>query len=338
MTAVMSSIDLKDVSPQKTEFLQDVLTGLQGERKSLPCKYFYDDRGSRLFEQICKLDEYYLTRTELAVMRRYAVQMAKELGPGCAVVEFGSGSGVKTAILLEHLQAPAAYIPVDISREHLQRTARQLDERYPHLLVKPVCADFTRPFRLPALTAPSFRSGRGNGRESARRTVVYFPGSTIGNFGPADAVTLLQWIGRLVGIGGGLLIGVDLHKSPEVLIPAYNDPAGVTAEFNRNLLVRINRELGADFDVDLFAHRAVFNEAESRIEMHLVCRADYTVRLNGVVIGFRSGETIHTENSYKYALDQFAEIAEAAGFRVQRIWHDPQQWFSVQYLTRRGER
>lgn len=310
--------------PRDRQFLADVLAGLQEAPKHLPCKYLYDERGSRLFDKICRLDEYYLTRAETEIMRRRGGEMAACLGTECVVVEYGSGSSSKTTILLDHLSRPRAYVPVDISGEYLEQIAQQLSRRYPDLEIKPLAVDFTQPFRLPALQRPG------------RRTVGYFPGSTIGNFGPAEATGLLQTIRQTLGEEGGLLIGVDLHKSREVLEAAYNDASGVTAEFNLNLLRRINRELGADFDPSRFRHSAVFNESAGRIEMHLVCRADHTVRVAGHEIPFRAGETIHTENSYKYSLRGFREIAGSAGWQVGRIWRDADGLFSVQYLT--GER
>ena len=317
----MNDFPLQDSSPSKRQFLRDVLDGLAGSQKSLPCKYFYDATGSELFEQICELEEYYLTRTELAIMRQSAPEMAELLGTGCLVVEFGSGSSLKTAILLQHLRQPVAYLPVDISRDHLQETSRRLADQFPAIQVKPVCADFTKSFELPRIEPPG-----------AHR-IVYFPGSTIGNFGPAEAITLLKKIAELTGRTGGLLIGFDLKKSHEILEPAYNDAAGVTAAFNLNLLVRINRELDADFCVDQFRHHAFFNETESRIEMHLVSESDQTVRIGTTNIDIGRDESIHTENSYKYSQQQFRDIATQVGFKVEKTWTDPQELFCVQYLT-----
>lgn len=315
---------LQSSNPSILQFRTDVLAGLSRTPKSLPCKYFYDERGSRLFEEICRLDEYYLTRTELAVMRAHAGEMAERLGRRCLLVEFGAGSGLKTRILLDSLQEPAGYVPVDVAGRTLERTAVELRQRYPGLIVAPVCGDFTRPLVLPSVPPP-----RG-------RTAVYFPGSTIGNFGPAEAVALMRQIATLVGEGGGLLIGVDLKKDRTVLEPAYNDSRGVTAEFNHNLLARINRELGAGFQLDRFEHLAFFNETESRIEMHLVSRCAQTVRVGDVEFRFARGERVHTENSYKYGLDQFRELATAAGLSVETVWCDANRLFSVQYLEARN--
>jgi dimethylhistidine N-methyltransferase len=300
--------------------LREVLAGLARPQKQLPCKYFYDERGSHLFDEICELEEYYLTRCELAILRRHAGQMAGRIGTGCALIEYGSGSSLKTRLLLDRLDRPAAYVPVDISGEHLLHSARQLARAYPGLEVVPVCADFTRPFALPKL------------RQPPRRRVVYFSGSTIGNFGPAEATALLAGIARLCGPGGGLLIGVDLKKDRAVLEPAYDDSRGVTAAFNLNLLARINRELGADFDLIRFRHRAFYNEGAGRIEMHLVSLATQTVHVGGTAFELAEGETICTEYSYKYGLDEFRELAARAGLGLEQVWTDEKGLFSVQYL------
>ncbi|MEX1097093.1 MAG: L-histidine N(alpha)-methyltransferase [Planctomycetales bacterium] len=317
----MSRLDLQDHAPSRTRFLEDVLAGLRARPKTLPCKYLYDERGSRLFDRICGLPEYYPTRTELAIMRRRAAEMARRIGPRAALVEYGSGSCLKTHLLLAHLERPAAYVPVDISREHLRKTAEQLDARYECLPILPVCADFTQPFQLPAVDGPS------------RRTIVYFPGSTIGNFVPEEAVALLAGVARLVGPSGGLLIGADLLKPRAILEAAYDDSRGVTAEFNLNLLARIDRELDGEFDPHTFEHRAVFDEERGRVEMQLVSRIEQSVRVGDEEFDFSRGETIHTENSHKYTLESFAMLAARAGFAVERAWTDPQRLFSVQYLT-----
>jgi dimethylhistidine N-methyltransferase len=301
-------------------FLREVLAGLARPHKQLPCKYFYDERGSRLFDEICDLEEYYLTRCELAILRRHAGEMAVRLGPGCALIEYGSGSSLKTRLLLDRLGRPAAYVPVDISGEHLLRSARRLARAYPGLEVAPVCADFTRPFPLPPL------------RQEPRRRVVYFSGSTIGNFGPSEAADLLAGIARLCGPGGGLLIGVDLKKDRATLEAAYDDRRGVTAAFNLNLLARINRELGADFELSRFRHHAFYNEGPGRVEMHLVSLGAQTVRVGGAAFDLADGETICTEYSYKYGSDEFRDLAAHAGLSLGRVWTDENGLFSVQYL------
>jgi dimethylhistidine N-methyltransferase len=311
----------RDLGPSVDRFRADVLRGLRAPAKELPCKYFYDDDGSRLFDRITELPEYYLTRTELAIMRRSAREMAACLGAGCLLVEYGSGSSVKTPWLLEQLAAPAAYVPIDISGPHLRRSAADLAARFPKLEVVPVCADFTQPVPLPRL------------QTRFRRRAVYFPGSTIGNFTPDEAIQLLRQTAHLVGPGGALLLGADLKKDPRVIDAAYNDSQGVTAAFNRNLLVRINRELGADFDVEQFWHHAFYQPGEGRIEMHLVSRRDQCVNLGRERIAFAEGESIRTEYSYKYSLAALRAVAAAAGFEVRRVWNDPERYFTVQYLT-----
>jgi L-histidine N-alpha-methyltransferase len=310
--------------PRHAEFLADVLAGLSRRRKRLSPKYFYDAAGSRLFDRITRLDEYYPTRTELAIMRDHAPAMAARCGPGCLLIEPGAGSLVKVRLLLDHLSRPAGYVPVDVSGEHLRAAASALATDYPTLAVRPVVADFTRPFAAPEM--------------GERRRVVYFPGSTIGNFDPPEADDFLRRMARLVGPGGGLLLGVDLRKSADVLEPAYDDALGVTAAFNRNLLVRINRELGGDFDVEAFRHRAFFNEELSRVEMHLVTEAEQRARVAGRTFAFAAGESIHTENSYKYDTDELARRAAECGWRAEEVWTDARRWFAVVSLAAEGAR
>ncbi|GAB4193349.1 MAG: L-histidine N(alpha)-methyltransferase [Roseiflexaceae bacterium] len=311
----------REQTPQLESIRDEVLRGLSLPQKELPPKLFYDERGSQLFDQITELEEYYPTRTELAITRRYVDEMAELIGPGSLLVEYGSGSSIKTRILLDHLHDLACYMPVDISEAHLHSSAAVLAAAYPHLDIRPVCADYTAPFELPALEPPP------------QRTVVYFPGSTIGNLHDDEAVQLLRQMAGLIRAGGGLLVGADLQKDRAVLERAYNDAAGVTAAFNLNILGRLNRELGATFRLSLFEHRAFYNEAHHRIEMHLVSTQAQTVLVDGVAVHFAAGETIHTECSYKYSLEGFAAMAAAAGLRVQKVWTDPKAWFSVQYLT-----
>jgi dimethylhistidine N-methyltransferase len=303
------------------QFRSDVLRGLRRPAKELPCKYFYDETGSRLFEQICELEEYYLTRTELALMRQHAGAMAELLGPECLLVEYGSGSSVKTRLLLDRLKRVAGYVPIDVSCEHLVRSAGRLAARYPEVEVRPLCADFTGNFRLPE---PS--------RRPARR-VVYFPGSTLGNFDPPAAAVLLAGVARLCGPGGAMLLGIDLKKDLRILEPAYNDAKGVTAAFNLNLLARINRELGADFDLAAFGHRAPYNQVLGCIEMHLVSLRPQEVRLGEEVFSFAEGEFILSERSFKYDLDEFRTWVPRAGLRVEKVWVDGRNYFAVLYLT-----
>ena len=303
------------------QFLADALAGLKSTPKTLPCKYFYDKRGSELFDQICELPEYYPTRTEAAIMQENIEEMTAVFGPDTLLIEYGSGSSIKTRILLDHLPKLAGYVPVDISREHLHHTAASLAAAYPALSILPLCADYTQSFIVPDLKR----------RVSSR--VVYFPGSTIGNFHRHEAGAFLAGIADVCGPGSGLVIGVDLRKSAQVLEAAYDDAQGVTAAFNLNLLTRMNAELGADFALEGFAHSAFYDEEIGRIEMHLVSLNAQTVRLGGETIDFAEGETIWTECSYKYSLSEFSNLAGSAGFCVRRVWTDPDKLFSVQYLT-----
>jgi len=305
----------------RMQFLRDVIDGLKRPQKQIPCKYFYDNIGSHLFDEICGLDEYYLTRTELAILRFHAPEMAEAIGEDCVLIEFGSGSGLKTRLLLEQLRSPRAYLPIDIAREHLERSVGDLSRRFPSIRFMPVHGDFTARLRLP-----------DTGDPRARR-VVYFPGSTIGNFSPDAAVGLLREIAHLVGAGGGLLIGFDLDKDESIVWPAYNDLRGVTAAFNLNLLARINRELAADFDLSAFTHRAEYHRARERMEIHLVSEKPQFVHVGGRTFAFAAGEMIHTENSYKYSPDTFGRLTSQAGFSLVRQWLDPKKYFSVQYLT-----
>lgn len=315
------SVTLRNYEPQAGDMRAEILAGLAVNPKTLPSKYFYDERGSKLFDAICELPEYYLTRTELGIMETQAADMASVLGPRVLLVEPGSGTSQKTRRLLDKLHWPRAYVPVDISREHLITAADRLNRNYPDLEVLPVCADFSQPFALPAPRHP------------AARTAVYFPGSTIGNFEPVAAVALLKQLRQLAGRKGALLIGVDLNKDRNVLEAAYNDAAGVTAAFNLNLLERLNRELHGDFNLERFQHRALYNPAEGRIEMHLVSLDDQTVHIAGNTAQFRAGEAIVTEYSYKHTLPGFAALAAQAGWNVRKVWADNRRWFSVQYLT-----
>ena len=316
MTPAIVHPPLRGTAFSSDRFLEDAVAGLTATPKRLSSKYFYDRRGSELFDRICELDEYYVTRTELAIMRAHVQEMADRLGPRCLVIEPGSGSGLKTRLLLSHLAEPAGYVPVDIAREQLMSSARALGEAFEGLPIWPVHADVSADFELPDVP-------------EARRRVVYFPGSTIGNFTPPEAESLLGRLRRITGAGGGLLIGVDLHKDVSVLEAAYNDRSGVTSAFNLNVLHRIRRELGAEVDVERFDHRAFYNEAERRIEMHLVSNVAQAFRLNGTTVRFEPGETIHTESSYKYDLQQFSRLAAHAGWRQLAAWTDERDYFAV---------
>ncbi len=314
-------VSMLDFEPVTATFFQDVVSGLSADNKRLPCKYFYDRRGSKLFDEICRLEEYYLTRSELAIMRRFAPEMAAQIGPGVMLVEYGSGSSVKTRLLLDRLEDPVAYVPVDISCRHLQQSATELSHIYPRIEVLPVCADFTEEFDLP-------KSNR-----KPTHAAVYFPGSTIGNFQPDGAVLLLGSIADLCGTGGGLLIGIDLKKDVRTIEAAYNDTQGVTAEFNLNLLHRINHELGADFQLDQFRHRAIYNAEYGRVEMHLVSRQEQAVSIGEHTFDFAADETICTEYSHKYTIDEFEAIAADAGLSLHRHWTDSQRNFAVLHFV-----
>lgn len=307
--------------PAPGTFAADVLDGLADRPRTLPSKYFYDERGSELFDQITRLDAYYPTRTERQILRDHADDIVRAVGPGAALVEYGSGSSDKTRVLLDALHARrtlAAYVPIDISEDYLLATAERLRQSYPGLPVLPVAADYTQPFALPELP-------------DATRRVVFFPGSTIGNFTPDEAQDFLRQVASVVGTGGSLIIGVDQVKDADVLERAYDDEEGVTAAFNLNLLRRINRELDADADLDAWAHEARWNETEHRIEMHLRSRLDQTLHVCGRPFSFQAGETIHTENSYKYGPDELAALAAPAGWRRADRWTDPRGWFAVEH-------
>ena len=300
-------------------FRDDVLQGLRQSPKRLPSKYFYDERGSQLFDDICELPEYYPTRTEMALLRTISSDVAALVGEGATVIEFGSGSSTKIRILLDALDDPLAYVPVDISREHLLVSAKDLAGSYPDLRVVPVCADYTQPFDVPEIAGEKVRAG-------------FFPGSTIGNFTRADAISFLRAAASDLGHNNGLLIGVDLRKDVDRLHAAYNDAAGVTAAFNLNLLERINRELGGDFDVDAFAHDARWIPEPGRIEMHLVSEKAQDVTLAGETFHFEAGESIHTEDSHKYDVAGFKALAAEAGWDSIECWTDADELFSIHLL------
>jgi dimethylhistidine N-methyltransferase len=296
----------------------EVHAGLSCRQKYLPPKFFYDKQGSELFDTITRLPEYYPTRTEIALLREHAAEMAELLGLHGILLELGSGSSIKIRLLLEALR-PRVYVPMDISRQHLIDSSRRLAQDYPWLTVHAACVDYSQPWDM-----PDFGPGRHN---------AFFPGSSIGNFDPDAARRLLSRVRQLVGIDGGLLIGVDLKKDAGILERAYNDAEGVTAEFNLNMLSHINRRLSADFDPGNFAHKAIYNAQQGRIEMHLECTRGHCVHINGNVYRFHPGETIHTENSYKYSVAGFHDLAASAGFEPVRVWTDPAQLFSIHYLA-----
>lgn len=304
------------------EFLNDVIAGLRSSPRTLPCKYFYDETGSRLFDEICKLDEYYLTRTELAIMRDHAAEIAERVGSEATIIEPGSGAGIKVQLLIDALDKPRAFIPFDISEEMLSHSAGVIAKKYPELPVAPVHGDFTDTRFVSNLVKHNHSIRSGN-------TLLFFPGSTIGNFNVDNAVQLLDNFRRLIGNNGKILIGADLVKNEQTLINAYDDAAGLTAEFNKNILYRINHELNGNFDIDNgFAHQAVFNREKSRIEMHLVSLRDQRVVIDGDHYEFRKGETIHTENSHKYSMKSFSKLAANAGLQVTGTWTDKEMKFA----------
>jgi dimethylhistidine N-methyltransferase len=300
-------------------FARAFLEGMRASPKRVPCKFFYDAAGSALFEKICELPEYYQTRTELALLAESASNMAEVMGANIELVEFGAGALTKVRLLLDALESPLAYIPIDISGDYLTKVCMALDRDYPALRLHPVIADFTRPFVLPPpLLEPVRRVG-------------FFPGSTIGNFTRDEAVAFLKTTSGILK-GGGLLIGADLVKDPSMLHAAYNDASGVTAAFNKNLLVRANRELDAEFDLDAFSHYALYNPAAARIEMYLLSTRDQRVRIGDTFADFAEGEAIHTEDSHKYTIESFCALAWEAGFVPRHVWCDEQRLFSVHWL------
>jgi dimethylhistidine N-methyltransferase len=308
-----------DLHPTPADLAAEVLSGLRRRPRYIPPKFFYDAEGSRLFDAITELPEYYPTRTEMGILRAHADEIAARVGTGGLLVEPGGASPAKARILLEGLR-PCAYVPMDISRDHLWLAADQVAAEYPWLEVHAACTDFTRLLEMPPSTPAGTR-------------VAFFPGSSIGNFDPEDAVRFLATIAELVRPRGFLLIGVDLKKEPARLEAAYDDAAGVTAAFNLNLLRRINRELGADFDLSAWKHRALYYPERGRVEMHLVSQMAQTIHVAGESFDFGAGETIHTENSYKYGVAEFQQLARRAGFRPEDAWLDPEGLFSVQLLA-----
>ena len=321
MKVPQRSAALADAGAAGEGFLAHVLAGLSQTPRTLPCKFFYDERGAQLFQKICDLPEYYITRTELQILRLKGADIAAALGERIELIGLGTGAGTKTRILLEELADPILYLPIDISKEQLENSTTRFRTLFPGLTILPICADYLEPLELPLPRPPSSRS------------VIYFPGSTIGNFEPAAATDFLTRLAELVGHDGGLLIGVDLRKDRTVIERAYNDAAGVTAKFNLNLLVRANRELGADFVLHNWRHHAVYNRRRGRIEMYLVSLTDQLVHITGIRFKFRSGERILTEYSYKHTPLGFKRLAGKAGFRFEHLWTDDQRLFGLFYFT-----
>jgi dimethylhistidine N-methyltransferase len=319
---------LDDITPRTAEaaptITREALDGLRATPKTLPAKLFYDAEGCRLFNEITGLREYYVTRTELALLEGIGPELARAVSAGATVVEYGAGSATKALLLLKALRAPAAYVPIDVAGEAVRETAMTVAAALPGLQVRPIAADFLGP--IPRLA-----------EERAGPRLGFFPGSTIGNLEPAAAVRFLRGARAALGAGAQFLVGADMRKDPAILVPAYDDSRGVTAAFNRNLLVRLNREAGANFDLAAFRHRALWNAREGRIEMHLVSTRPQTVRLGGETIAFAEGESIHTENSYKHTVDGFRALAREAGWQPMQLWTDPDALFSVHLMRTESE-
>lgn len=317
MQNTLNSLSFYDFHPVQANLHDEVLRGLNQSARSIPPKFFYDERGSQLFDNICNTPEYYPTRTEIGILDKYINDISECIGSECILVEPGSGSSEKVRMLLDDVR-PHTYVPMDISKDYLLSAAEQLALEYPWLDIHATCIDFTKTMTLPV-------------NDSESRKVAFFPGSSIGNFEPRDAIGFLQKIAAIVRPHGGLLIGVDLKKETGILNAAYNDLQGVTAQFNLNLLHRINRELNADFDVNKFDHHAFYNETDGRIEMHLVSKQTHEIHINGDTFCFAAGESIHTENSYKYSVEEFKKLTKQAGFDLVNVWTDPKELFSVHY-------
>ena len=311
---------LIDLKPDRDDFGQEVRDGLATNQRTVPCKFIYDERGSELFEKICEQPEYYPTRTELKIMEESIDSMVEAIGPRARVIECGPGSGIKTKMLLDHLEDPAAYIPIEISKSALRGCFQELTREFPELEIVPVCADYTDHIDIPETEG------------DYERNVVYFPGSTLGNFPKDVARSFMRRSAEFAGEDGAMLLGVDLAKDPDILRKAYNDEAGVTAAFNMNLLHRMNRELGGNFDTDAFHHEAIYNPEHTRIEMHLVSEREQTVDVAGETYEFDEGQTICTEYSHKYTPEAFEELATGAGFDVRQMWTDGDNLFSIWYL------
>ncbi len=315
----MEKLNFYDFQPKLANFHDEVIRGLSQPQKGIAPKFFYDKRGSELFDRICEVEEYYPTRTEVSLLQQYSSDIAQLVGENALLIEYGSGNSSKVRILLDAFTKPAAYMPIDISKEHMIQATEDLAQSYPNLDIVAVCADYTQDFSLPAT--------------QARKRFIFFPGSTIGNLEPASAVNLLQKACQKLTSGDAMLVGADLKKDPKRLEAAYNDSEGVTAAFNLNLLERINRELQGNFDLNSFKHYAFYNPEFGRIEMHLKSLKDQKVQIGDREFSFAEGETIHTESSYKYSQEEFQELAQKAGFLPTQVWMDSEQLFSLYYLS-----
>jgi len=308
------------INAKNKPFLNDVLDGLKQSQKTLPCKYFYDEQGSLLFEKICELEEYYITRVELALLEKTKSEIAEMIGENATIIEPGAGAGIKIRTLLKALDSPESYVPMDISRDFLFQSCKTIQNEFPQIDIMPIQGDFTQPVKW-------------LGKQKNDNKVVFFPGSTIGNFEKQSAINFLMNMHNLIGQHGALIIGVDLLKEQKILEAAYNDSKGVTAAFNKNLLTRINQNLNADFNLNRFKHEAILNHQLARIEMYLVSQTEQTVSINGESFDFSAFETIHTENSHKYTVDSFLALAASAKLKSRKTWTDEQQLFSIHYLV-----
>jgi len=314
-----SDVSKNQLSPENQIFLEDVLEGLSQSQKSLPCKYFYDEKGSQLFEDICELDEYYVTRTEIALLEDIKKELSEMIGSHATIIEPGAGAGIKIQTLLNALDSPDLYVPMDISEDFLFYSAGVIQDKFPHIDVLPIQGDFTQPTKW-------------LDKNSHKNKVVFFPGSTIGNFDSESATDFLINLRNLVGENGSIIVGVDLIKDKQILENAYNDSSGKTEAFNKNLLIRINQQLNANFDLSQFRHEAIFNHEKERIEMHLISQRVQSVKINSKRINFSKYETIHTENSHKYSVESFLALARNAQLKCTKTWTDKQKLFSIHYL------
>ena len=310
------------MSKDNLQFFAEVKDGLKQAQKTLPCKYFYDEKGSLLFEKICQLDEYYITRTELALLEEIKSELAEKIGKNATIIEPGAGAGIKIRTLLSALDSPESYVPMDISKDFLYYSAKIIQDQFPNIDILPIQGDFTQPVQW-------------LGKENKHNRVVFFPGSTIGNFDKTAAIDFLVNMHDLIGQDGALIIGADLLKEAAFLEAAYNDQQGVTAAFNKNLLTRINQNLNGDFDLSKFSHKAILNHEHGRIEMHLFSHTEQLVNINSEQFEFAKDESIHTENSHKYTVESFLQMADAAGLRCEKTWLDQQHIFSVHYLVQK---
>ena len=318
----MQNLEFYDLNPKASDFCNEVLLGLSKPQKAIPPKFFYDKYGSEIFDQICELEEYYPTRTEFALLRTHCKEMAELIGEKCLLIEYGSGSSQKVRIFLDVLKEPSAYMPIDISKEYMLNASEEISKVYPELDIISVCADYTQKLVIPLYD-----------KKTVKTKVIFFPGTTIGNLEYSEAVELLNQSANIVSTGGGMLLGVDLKKDPQILHAAYNDSKNITADFNLNLLARINRELDANFDLSAFSHYAFYNPKKGRIEMHLVSLKKQVVSIKGQEFSFQIGESIHTENSDKFSIDEVQDLAEKCGFQLKQVWSDKDNFFSICYLA-----